>query len=326
MYFVGLLSSFFLTCLLLTVLRKLSLKISKLRYPGGAPFLGGVGIAISFLTIIIFILTIFKISLSAQLIRILIFAYLFLIIELFDDLKEFSLSKKIVLQIILIVVFLIKAKKIQIYFLPYGINWIISFLWIMGITNALNLLDIKDGLCSGVSLILCFVFFTVGLICKDTISSLIFATLLGSLLSFYIFNLPPAKMYLGNSGSHFLGFLFATLSIHLDYATLENVPAIFTPILVLGFPIIDTIFLILTRAKKGIIPLRKSQDHIFLKLIGAGIPYNKALIVIYIATFLWGSCGVFLLLGKISIFYLIFILTILLTTFMIYKANKSTIS
>ncbi len=286
-------------CTLVTLLIfKKIFAFSSLLKDNGIPTLGGIGFFISFLLVFSGHTLLQKISAPPQLIHILLFSYIILLVGIFDDIRELSFLKKLLIQLVLITFFFLNAKKAQIYFLPDWLNYLISFLWIAGITNAFNLLDIKDGLCSGVSLLISASFAVIAFLCGSILVAHIFLILSGCLLAFYILNIPPAKMYMGNSGSHFLGFLFAALSFYLDYTVTKKVYTIFAPLLVLAFPIIDTFFLIIVRAKKGILPLRKSDDHIFLRLIANGTSHRNALIIIYCTTVTWSLTAILVVLGK----------------------------
>ena len=308
--------------ILLNILKKFSSKLSVFKNKDNISILGGIGLLLSFMLGLLCFSLYGGMFLSFELIHILIFSLIVFVTGLFDDFSEFSLYKKIFIQVAVIGVFLIHGKPIQIYFIPMWGNYLISFLWIIGITNVFNLLDIGDGLCGGVSLIAGLSFFVVLFISGNFLAAGLFAALCGALLSFLTLNFPPAKIILGNSGSHFLGFLFATLSIHGDYADLSNPFSVFIPLIILAFPLIDTFYLIITRINKGLVPLRKSDDHIFLHLLFSGKKRRPVLFDIYLVTFLWGISGVFLAFG-INIFFLAFVfLAVLFSTRLVFIAKS----
>ena len=312
--YVTLFTFTFLTASLFLIIGKhLSTQFSIFKNEDNISLLGGIGFSLAFYSGILFYYCTRTITFDSQLLYILIFALVILLLELFDDWREFSLLKKVIFQIIIIGLFLSLGKRIQIYFLPPWVNYLISFLWIMGITNAFNLLDIKDGLCSGMSCIITLTFGIISLLCKNYILGAVFFMLSGALLSFYFFNFPPATIYMGNSGSHFIGFLLGSLSIYLDYAGLDNVGALFAPIILLALPIIDTFFLIFARSKKKILPLRKSDDHIFLRLLQRKVSYRKALGVMYFLTLSWCTTGIFLTARNGFVFKILFFIASLLT-------------
>ena len=305
--------SFILGVLLNAILRIFSLKSNFFRSEKGIPYSGGLGIFLSFIVCYLLFNFINGIALPFHILWVIIFASVLLGIEFIDDWKDFSLSTRVIIQIIFISLFLFLGKRMQIYFIPSWLNYVLSFLWIMGITNAFNHLDISDGLCGGVSLIVGLSFLTVSLIKGDILLAGLFSSLCGVLLSFLLFNFPPAKILMGNSGSHLLGFLFATLSMYGDYATLENPFALTAPLLILAFPIIDTGYIIIMRLKKRMVPLRKSNDHIFLRLISLVPNTKNILLSIYTVCLLWGLSGIFIIFG-FNLFFLAFITLAILST------------
>lgn len=314
--------SFLSGLILISLFKKISFKFGIFRQSKGVSYLGGIAIFVSFVIAILTGSFLHEKSLSFDLWVIIIFALFFLILEFFDDLKDFSLRARIIVQFLLMFTYLFFAKKIEIYFFPNWLNYILSFFWIMGITNAFNLLDIKDGLCGGVALIIALFFALIALLNGDTQLFIVILALIGSLCAFLVFNLPPAKVYMGNSGSHFLGFVFAALSMRGDYATLNNPASILIPILLLAFPIIDTTYLTFQRIRKRILPLRKSDDHIFMHLLNKGKSHKKMLFVVYLLSFLWCMSALFLIKGFNYIFLFSLSVSLIFSLTVIFKANQ----
>jgi len=315
--------SFILSFFFLILFRRVCLRFNLCKKNKESPFIGGLCFSLVFVISYSLYNAASLVNLLPQIIWVLLFSFLLLVVEFIDDLKEFPLKIRVIIQIIFIFLFLLYGKKIQIYFLPSWINYLLSFLWIMGLTNAFNLLDIGDGLCGGVSLIASLAFFTVAIINGDLLMAGLFVTLSGAVFAFVLFNLPPARVFMGNSGSHFLGFLFATLSMYGDYATLKNPLPLILPLLILAFPIIDTIYLIISRIKKGIAPLRKSDDHIFLRMLSLGYNIKKSLLSIYLVNFLWGLSGIFIIFGFSPLFLITLVLAILFTLKIIIRSAPS---
>jgi UDP-GlcNAc:undecaprenyl-phosphate GlcNAc-1-phosphate transferase len=313
-------TAFIFSLFLIAFLRKLSLKFNILAVGNSTPHIGGIGFLLPFIICYILLSDMAGIIIPFYIIRIIIFSLALLLIGFIDDLREFSLKVKVTVQIILIFLFLLHGKKVQIYFLPFSINYLISFLWIMGVSNAFNHLDVADGLCGGVSLIIGLTFLAI-FASIDKALALMLVTLSGTLLAFNIFNYPPAKVFMGNAGSHFLGFLFAAIAMEGDYATLDNVAALFLPILVLSLPLIDTAYLIIIRIKKNILPLRKSNDHIVLRYLSKGYSYRKSLFSLYAIASSWCLSGLLILNGVNIGFFISLVTAILGTILMIIKAN-----
>lgn len=315
--------SFVVGFILLGILTNKRLKSSFLRNNKNKSVLGGVSLFFSFMLIFLFFSKYRNGIIPDSLMHILILSSAVWIFGFLDDLRELSLFTKIFLQVLIVAVFLIKGKKVDIYYFPYWINYIISFLWIVGVTNVFNLLDIGDGLCGGVSFIVGVSFFIISIASGNYILAGLFASLCGALLSFLFFNLPPARILMGNAGSHFLGFLFATLSMYGDYATLENPFVLFVPLFILAFPLIDTAYLIIIRITKGIVPLRKSNDHIFLHLLFSGKNIKSALFSVYFVTLLWGISGVSLVFSMNILFLTFLFLAALFSVRLVFIARGS---
>lgn len=317
-YFYLFFGSLFAGVISLFIFRLISLKNNIFKSPRGVPYIGGIAFSFSFLIFYLFFVFYHGYLLSFQLGWIIFFSFLFLIIEFIDDLKDFPFLLRVIIQIVFIGLFLVYGKGIQIHFLPAWLNYLLSFLWLMGISNAFNLFDISDGLCAGVSLIAAACFFVVFIILSKMLLAALFLSLAAVLLAFFFFNFPPAKVFMGNSGSHFLGFLFAALSMYGDYAFLDNWITVILPVLILAFPIIDTFLLIFIRVKKHILPFRKSDDHLFLQLVFSGYKIKVSLLIIYFITFFWGMSGIFICFGY-NLFFILAILTAGLSTFWLVR-------
>ena len=257
---------------------------------------------------------------SFQVLWFLSFAFLIVFIETTDDFKDLSLRARIFVQVCIVSLFLLFAKKVQIYFLPAWLNYAISFIWIVGIINAFNLLDIEDGLCGGVSFIICISLLIIALLKSDYLSIFLLLSLLPSLIVFLFFNFPSAKIFMGNSGSHFLGFVIAVLCIQQDYASLDNKVSLFIPILALAVPIMDTTYLVFARIKNRIHPLKKSPDHIFLHLLSKGYSKKTVLLLIYSITLFWCISATMLIKGFNRIFIVSLFFSVLLSLVTVLKA------
>ena len=312
--------SFALSFFLILFLKWIILKFKLLNKDNKPPFIGGVCFFLPFFLLFLSFNYINKQTLPFEFVIILVFSAIVFLLEILDDIKDFSLRTRLIIQFFFISCYLLYGKSIQIYYLPQWLNYLLSFLWIMGITNAFNLLDIADGVCGGVSVIICLSFMSVSLIQNEVVLASLFISILGALLAFLFFNLPKAKVFMGNSGSHFLGFLFAAFSAYGDYATAFKPWSLILPLLILGFPIIDTFFLIVSRLKNGISPLRKSNDHIFLRLISSGLSHKRSLMIIYLISLLWALCGILILFGVNLYFFTLIIISIWVTLRIIGKA------
>lgn len=302
------------------LLRKLALRRSG-AVAGEMPLVGGIAIGISLLVYCVLTL-IFSSFLILPLSGILIAAFTMLIFGLIDDRFELSVAAKLFLQIIASILLILGGVRTQMVCLSGMGNLVITMAWILVITNAFNLLDVMDGVAMGVTVIISLSFFAISILNADIVTAAFCLVLAGTTLGCLIYNFPPAKVYLGNSGSHFLGFILAGVALKISYAPMNRKIALFTPLLILGFPIFDTLFLIFMRIKKGRSVFKKSKDHLVLRLLKLGHSKSRALVYILLLTLFFALSGV--LVSQVSNFWGIVIITLamLITIGLTRKAAK----
>jgi UDP-GlcNAc:undecaprenyl-phosphate GlcNAc-1-phosphate transferase len=160
--------------------------------------------------------------------------------------------------------------------------WMADFLtivWVVGIINAVNIVDIMDGLSSGIAIIASLGFFFISLPSEQIYVNFAATALAGGLLGFIPFNLSQRfKIFLGDTGSLFTGFMLAALSLGTAYTHVNNA-GVFAPILILGVPIYDTILVFFLRLQKGMSPFLGSHDHYALRLERHGLYREEILIL-----------------------------------------------
>ena len=207
---------------------------------------------------------------------------------LYDDIRPMSPQAKLIGQIIAATTVILQGFTTD-FFSPRLENQIIAelpnilltFVWLVGITNAINLLDNMDGLAGGISLIttlfLCFFFWRTG----DGFLLIVGLALAGSVLGFLVFNFPPASIFMGDSGSLFLGFTLALLAI-VRAPQASNVFAVLgVPTLLFLLPILDTVLVTFTRLLGGQSPARGGRDHTSHRLIAIGLSERQAVLALY---------------------------------------------
>lgn len=165
-----------------------------------------------------------------------------------DDIKGIYYLEKFLLQaaVALVLVF----SGVRVGFLPVYLSIPVTLFWIIGVTNAVNLQDGMDGLAAGIACLAGLAFFTIGLIQGNAVLSLLSLALSGSCLGFLRFNFPPASIFMGDSGSMFLGYVLSILGV-LSIQKSESFVSLFIPVLILGVPIFDTIASMVRRLAKG---------------------------------------------------------------------------
>lgn len=315
-YFAVFSGSLILSAIFGSIVIDLSLK-RKVINKEGIPFLGSLPICLAAFNSI----TIFNFFSNRQvdLQYIFIAAALILILGLFDDFKNLSPFLKIFAQLIITIIFIrLTNIKIQIVFIPSFLNIILTIIWFLAITNAFNLLDIMDGLSGGLAIIISLAFFVASVLTNNFAMAILSVALAGSLLAFLRYNLAPAKIYMGNAGSLFIGFILAAISLSISYAPLGREVALITPLIILGLPIYDTGFVVLMRLMKGKSPVLKSNDHFALRLLALGYSKKEVLILMYSFASFFAICAISL--SRLSNLAGLIVITILIcTSFIIGK-------
>jgi len=228
---------------------------------------------------------------AGKAIGILTSSLLMFIFGVIDDRYELSVKAKIATQSAAICLLVLQGIQTHIVYVGNIANIVVTFIWIIGITNAFNHLDIMDGLAGSVAFIANLAFFIFGYVNRNMLVMVLALTLGGALSSFLIFNFPPAKIYMGNSGSHFLGFVLASMALINSYAPLERPIALLAPLFILGLPILDTCFLIIMRIRQKKSPFMKSDDHLAIRFLKSGYSKKKTLSIMFLITAAFSLSG-----------------------------------
>ena len=244
--------------------------------------MGGVAIWLSFVVILLLVrfLTHFQTGTLTNLRGLFFGGTVIMIVGLLDDIKGFNYRLKFFGQLaatLILMVFDIRIKFID----SYIVSFILTLFWVIGITNALNIIDIMDGLSSGVAVVACLGFFFVALPTEQIYVNFASCILAGSCLGFLRYNWPPAKIFMGDAGSLFVGFILAAVALGENYTTVNNL-ALFTPILILGVPIFDTLLVMAFRMQKGKSIFLGSKDHFALRLEAMGYKRKTIILIAYL--------------------------------------------
>ena len=160
------------------------------------------------------------------------------------------------------------------------LSWIVTVIWIVGITNTMNLVDGLDGLAAGISAIAALAIAYTAYIHGYYLGTLGMLALAGGALGFLPFNFHPAKIFMGDSGSQFLGFMLAAMAM-VEPAKGATVVAIIVPVLVLGLPIFDTAFAIVRRAVRRRPIMEADKGHIHHRIMAKGMGQQRTVLTIY---------------------------------------------
>jgi UDP-GlcNAc:undecaprenyl-phosphate/decaprenyl-phosphate GlcNAc-1-phosphate transferase len=173
--------------------------------------------------------------------------------------------------------------------LALGLSLLLTTLWIVVITSAFSILDYMDGMCAGIAAIAAAFFLICALIQGQILVSLLTAAILGASLGFLLWNLSPARIFMGDSGPLFLGFLIATLAIKLRFAGLPQIQSWIIPVLILAVPIFDMSLVTLSRLRRRLNPFTTpGKDHTGHRLADLGLGKRGAILVMYAASIAGG--------------------------------------
>ncbi|MBU0574024.1 MAG: MraY family glycosyltransferase [Candidatus Margulisiibacteriota bacterium] len=312
--------STFLTALFVTIVAtpmasRIAQKIGAVDHPSDRkihtsiiPRLGGLAIFIGFVVAILLSLMLAS-ALGMQvdvrlILGVVLAASVMFLCGLVDDIKGLKPLQKLAWQGLAAGIVLLFGSEITFISNPFNGIFALGFIgvpltifWLVGVTNAINLIDGLDGLAAGVTAISAAALFFVALRTHQIGAALLLISLTGAAVGFLRFNFFPAKIFLGDSGSLFLGFILAASSIVGVFKT-TLVVALVIPVLILGVPIFDTLFAIGRRLKDRRHPFEADDKHIHHMFLRAGFSQRETVLSIYIACFLLSFSAVFLALQR----------------------------
>ena len=175
--------------------------------------------------------------------------------------------------------------------LPNWLDLVISVVWILGMTNAFNLLDNIDGLAAGTAAIASGAFFMIAILNDQQYSALLAIGLAGAMLGFLRSNFAPATIYMGDAGSLFIGFMMAYLGLKMR-TNVTEIPQLFAPVLVLGVAVLDTTVVVVSRLRRGLSPFTGGQDHLSHRFLRLGLSVRRSVTVLLVASFALGVLAV----------------------------------
>jgi UDP-GlcNAc:undecaprenyl-phosphate GlcNAc-1-phosphate transferase len=205
----------------------------------------------------------------------------------YDDLRGADAKKKFIVQFAVAAGMYAAGFRIDQIANPWGepvqLGWLalpFTMLWIAGVINAMNLIDGLDGLAGGVALIAITTMFAIAAVRGHPLMVLFTAALAGSVIGFLFYNFNPASIFMGDTGSMFLGFVLATTAIQTNQKASTAV-AIVVPIVALGVPIVDTLLAMARRAARGAPIFSADRGHIHHRLLDLGLSHRQTVLVLY---------------------------------------------
>lgn len=339
-YLLPLFFSFGLGLIMTLIIRKIALKLKIVDYPNSPrkihdqpiPLLGGWAIYLTFLILLIIYWQFGKLAdgqiMPAHLWGIIIGGLILMVGGGLDDKYNLKPYLAIIAPVLASLVIILFGLKIGYVTNPFGgllylakSFWspVIIFFWLMGMMYTTKFLDGLDGLVSGISVIGSFILFLVSLFWDKPLSgtSILCLILGGSALGFLIWNFHPAKIFLGESGSTFLGFMLGVLAI-------ISGAKIATTLLIMGIPILDVIWVIVRRMfKEKKSPFLADKKHLHFRLLDAGLNQRQAVLFLYLITTIFGASAIFQKTsGKLITFGILVIFMLGLAWWVIYRYKK----
>lgn len=322
---------FTFVALVIPFIKKIAVQIGAVDMPGGrhihkkpTPKLGGLGIFLGYLLGYM----IFG-EPSAQMNSILIGSFIILITGIIDDIVELKPSIKFAGQLMAALVIAIYGgillKDVSAFgiYLDFGImSYPLTIFFILGCVNCINLIDGLDGLSGGISSIY---YLTIGIIAtmqgKHGLDFVLAFVMLGSTLGFLVHNFNPAKIFAGDSGSNFMGFIIAVIAL-LGFKNV-TMTSLIVPLLLIAIPILDTLFAIIRRFLKGESISKGDSYHIHHQLLRRNLSVRQTVLIIYLVDILFASASIIYILKDKYLGYIIY--GILLALVIVFVINTNVI-
>ncbi len=280
------------------VARRLAVRLGVVDQPAArkvhvrpTPLLGGVAIYVAFIVALLLLGDRFYVR---EAVGILVGATFCSLLGLLDDRQGVGAWAKLAGQAAAASILVLSGVQVRLP-VPAAINLALTLLWVVGITNAFNLLDNMDGLAGGIGTVAAAFFLLMAAMSGQYLVGLLAAALLGACLGFLRYNLNPASIFMGDAGALFIGFMLAAVGIKLRFPNNVTFVTWMVPVMTLGLPILDTALVTISRLRRGLNPLTTpGKDHLSHRLVRLGETPREAVLTLYLAGGCFGLLAVFL--------------------------------
>lgn len=262
-------------------------------HSGTMPRLGGLAIYLSFVSTILLTQ-----SFDGRTIGFLLGCTIIVVLGIFDDIKGVSPKIKLAGQTLAALVVVLFGIQVNFITNPFDDIVILgklaipfTILWIVGVTNAVNLIDGLDGLAAGTSGIAAITIAVVAWMEGHIAVAILSLILAGSVFGFLPFNFNPARVFMGDTGSMFLGFSLSVLAI-IGLTKSATIISLFIPVVILGIPIFDTLYAIVRRFLNGTSIFQADKEHLHHQLLSLGLSHKQTVVTIYGVNFCLGGSAV----------------------------------
>ncbi len=273
------------------VIRRIALRFGIFAVPnhrtmhnGHVPKLGGVAIFTAFILAVVLTGMLYPehlLPFRSEIVSLLTGVIVLMCLGALDDKYDLNCNLKLTVEILAATLAAASGWRLDTAIMPgfeleLGLwSWPLTVLWIVGVTNAINMVDGLDGLAGGITLVISTITIAVAALYGNTLALLIAPLLMGSVIGFLRYNVHPARIFMGDSGSLPLGFILACLSLQATM-TVPGKAAVAVPLLMLALPITDTVLAITRRLRRGIHPFHADREHIHHRLVKMGLSHSGA--------------------------------------------------
>lgn len=297
----GMLIAILVTLIATPFVKKLAIKLGVVDKPdprkvhkGIIPRMGGIAIYLGFVCAVLC-----SGYMQGPGVGLVVSASIVVLVGLVDDIFCISPWMKLGGQLIASLVFCVMVSPVEFITNPFNnqmislgvLGWPLTVIWLMGVSNAVNLIDGLDGLAAGVSAISAFTMVVISLWRGQMIAAGLALCLACAAVAFLRYNFHPAQIFMGDCGSLFLGFVLGGLSV-ISVAKTATVVSVFVVVAILGIPILDTFFAIIRRMKNHQPIFKADKGHLHHCLLARGLTQTKAVLVIYGITGMFSLCAV----------------------------------
>lgn len=302
-------SAFFLAASATPLVKRLAVKLGIVDQPAARklhtrpiPLMGGVAIYLAFM---ITLLLFGDRTYVRETIGIFIGATLCSMVGLWDDRRSLSPLTKLLAQGLAATLMIASGVQVQLR-VPAVVNIALTLVWMIGITNAMNLLDNMDGLTGGVGVTASAFFLLLAAMNRQYLVGALAASLLGACIGFLVYNVNPASVFMGDSGALFIGFMLAAVGIKLRFPGNVSFVTWMVPVMVLAVPVFDTALVTVSRLRRGVNPLTTpGKDHLSHRLVKLGYTPREAVLTIHLVCCAVGVIAIYIMQATVAEGYII---------------------
>ena len=320
--FTALAGAFLVSTLLTPIARRAALRMNFVDRPGReqkghlkpTPLLGGAAMFLSFTAAVAAghflwpdltegIVSDTPLNWNSLSVMMVIGATLMLLTGLLDDIIGMTPGVKLlfhtVTSLMVGIYFVVEGASVSLFLSGSGLSLLaapVTLIWLVGVTNSVNLLDHSDGVCAGISAIAALFFTVVNVLHGNAAVAFLAASLAGASLGFLLYNFPPARIFMGDGGSNMLGFMLAVIAVLGIYTPEGSIRelAVFSPLLILAVPLVDTLLVMIYRKRKGAPLMRGDRNHLTHRLTRVGLTLREAVLLLYLFGLLMGILALLL--------------------------------